>query len=109
MQSYVNQKAQINKQNADQIRREIVTRYREREKADKYQQEQLNQIQSKSESDPTYAQKLNDYSSGKLQTEYDVNKTILDDLYKQQGLAITNYGFENLGIGNQNSGSVLSI
>lgn len=95
VQSYVNQKAQINKQNADQIRREIVTRYREREKADKYQQEQLNQIQSKSESDPTYAQKLNDYSSGKLQTEYDINKTILDDLYKQQGLAITNYGFES--------------
>lgn len=95
VQSYVNQKAQINKQNADQTRREIVTRYREREKADKYQQEQLNQIQSKSESDPTYAQKLNDYSSGKLQTEYDVNKTILDDLYKQQGLAITNYGFES--------------
>ena len=92
---YVSNKAYTNKSTPKDVTNDITKRYNERLKANKYQEEQSKVIQNKIESDPTYLAKIQDYSSGKSKLEYEANKKEIERLYQNQGLAITNYGFDS--------------
>lgn len=92
---YVTNKAYTNKSTPKDVTNDITKRYNERLKANKYQEEQSKVIQNKIESDPTYLAKIQDYSSGKSKLEYEANKKEIERLYQNQGLAITNYGFDS--------------